>query len=170
MDDLSKFVARQLGINDFSLYSHLPFLLSGAVKIHPKQIKQKADQEKIALTMNEVKLYGYIQAIFNAKPDLAIVIDDYLIVFEAKLTIGFHEVQLNRTRNITEIWANLLYSELGFDNIPSFAIIELGLKRSGPDLSWEELFDVVKSVYTESDRTHIAFSKAVSLPMNYDKF
>jgi hypothetical protein len=64
----------------------------------------------------------------------------------------------------------LLYGELGFHKIPSFAVIELGLKRSEPDLNWEELFDVVKSVYPESDRKHIAFSKAVSLPMNYDKF
>jgi hypothetical protein len=43
---------------------------------------------------------------FNAKPDLAITIDDYLMTFEAKFTEKFDCTQLGRTWKITEAWAS----------------------------------------------------------------
>lgn len=160
MNSLTEFIAeQQLGIVSYRKYSDLPSQLKNPSETHPKQIKLKAEQLKIDLSKDEIKLYGTIQAFFNAKPDLAIVFDNYLIVFEAKLTLNFDEHQLDRTKKIIEIWANLLYGELGFTKIPNYALVKLGLKKYTPDLSWEEIFDEVKRVYTSADRTFIAFSK-----------
>jgi hypothetical protein len=98
-------------------------------------------------------VYKEIQGMFNAKPDLAIVAGDYLVVVEAKLTGNFQEEQMRRTAKIVEVWAKLLYADLGFAAKPCYTVIKLGLAKTGADLTWEELENITRKYYSEHDRT-----------------
>jgi hypothetical protein len=104
MDELTKLIMAQEGVSNCRLYSRLPSKLRDAQDTHPRQIRQKAKD----FTLDETKVYGAMQGMFNAKPDLAITVDDLLISVEAKFTQKFDEVQFRRTQNITNIWAELL--------------------------------------------------------------
>ena len=97
---------------------------------------------------------------FNAKPDLAITIDDLLLTFEAKYTEGFAKVQLDRTWTISEVWASLLYRDLGFERPPAYTVIRLGLAKHNPHLSWQEVLQISREFYAEGDRSLIAFQNA----------
>ena len=50
-------------------------------------------------------------------------------VYEAKYTLGFDEAQLVRTRRIAEVWAELLYEDLGFSDTATVHVRTLGLGR-----------------------------------------
>jgi hypothetical protein len=93
---------------------------------------------------------------------LAITVDNYLIVFEAKFTEQFDEAQLGRTWKIAEVWAShLLYRDLGFENAPAYAVVRLGLSRHNPDLSWYEIMQIAEEYYSENDRSYLAFKNAL---------
>lgn len=104
-----------------------------------------------------------MQGMFNAKPDLVITIDDKLLVFEAKFTEPFDEVQLKRTANITEIWSKLLFNDFGFSTQPVSFIIKLGPRKFNPNISWTEIKNIAKETYGSNDRTLISLTKGVEL-------
>jgi hypothetical protein len=74
----------------------------------------KARELGLPLGQDGARVYGAVQRMFNAKTDLALVLPNCLIVFEAKFTQKFHDVQLRRTGNIADVWATLLHRDLGF--------------------------------------------------------
>lgn len=126
MNDLTKLIMAQEEVRDCRLYSELLSVLCNPRFPHPKQIRQKAKEHGEYLSPNESRVYGAMQAMFNAKPDLAITIDDLLISCEAKFTQNFDDAQLSRTQNITAIWASeLLYRDLGFTSPPKAIVVKI---------------------------------------------
>ncbi len=158
MDDIVRMIMRQECVERCRLYSELPEHLRDRTKTHPKQIKHKAGSQ---LCPEEQRVYGSLQAMFNAKPDLAICLETQLLVYEAKLTLDFDLAQLSRTINIAEVWANLLHSDLGFSSVPSVAVLKLGLSKFSPDISWEFICKIAKTIYPEGDRTGTVLCNAV---------
>jgi len=144
-------------------YSELPEDLRNPRKTHPRQIAWKASTllgERFG--DGERQVYGTLQSMFNAKPDMAITVDGYLIVFEAKLTEPFDEAQLRRTRAIAKVWASdLLCSALGFTSTPAYAVATIGLSKRHPSISWREVYDLAREYYPDSDRTVIALGSAL---------
>jgi len=167
MDDLTKLIIDQEikleNVSDCRLYSQLPEPLSNYEKTHPKQIRQKAIEERVPLNEFESKVFGAIQGMFNAKPDLVITIDNKLLVFEAKFTEPFDAQQIKRTENITEIWATLLYKDFGFKEKPEYSTIKLGAKKFIPHINWTDILDIAKITYNDNDRTRIAIECGVEL-------
>ena len=116
------------------------------------------------MTAVEWQVYGAMQAMFNAKPDFAITIDGYIIVFEVKLTEPFDNRKLRRTYNIAQIWASeVLYKDLGFSSPPSFTVAKLGRSTVNVHVSWEDVLLISQRYYNSNDKSLIAFEKAVSL-------
>ena len=164
MDGLVRLVMAQEDVTDCPLWSELPEVLRDPRRTHPRQIRQKAESEGVDnLGAGFRKVYGALQGIFNAKPDLALVLPDHLLVVEAKLTQDFDHEQLRRTENIAALWASpLLRGELGYLHEPSWSVIRLGAAAHSPDLSWEQLASIAAETWPEGDRSLIAFRSAVS--------
>ncbi len=158
MNRLVEVVMKQEGVQDCRLYENLPSPLNDAHKTHPKQIKQMAGD---VLSSEEKKVYGAIQGMFNAKPDLVICWGEHLWVYEAKFTLDFDRSQLKRTENIANIWASLLYGDIGFKSVPNIRVLTLGFKKFNPDVSWELVAGIAAKVYQKSDNTRIALEKAL---------
>jgi hypothetical protein len=164
MDQLVTLIIAQEKVNnDCRLYSNLGDPLNNPIKTHPKQIRQKADYLKIDLTKNELSVYGALQGMFNAKPDLVLTVDNKLITIEAKFTEKFDDVQLKRTKNITQVWKELLYRELGFNEKPDTYVIKLGASNLNAEISWKDIYTLAKQVYTPEDRSMIAFESGLQL-------
>jgi hypothetical protein len=158
MDELVARVTEHEGLTEVTSYSRLPSDLRTPSLTHPREIRLKGGHR---LTQADVRAYGAIQGMFNAKPDLTVCVGSELIVYEAKFTLGFDAVQLTRTRNIADIWANLLFRDLGFAKPPEVLVKTLGLAKYHPDVSWEEVAEIAESVYPEADRTRRALRNAV---------
>lgn len=163
MDNLTQIIMEQEEVDKCTLYRELPKLLKDIKKTHPKQIRLKADQLGIELARGEKKVYGALQGMFNAKPDLVITIDNLMLVFEAKFTESFDDEQLTRTKNIAQVWASLLYKDLGFDEPPVYTVFKLGAGKYDPEISWLNINDIAKETYPENDRTRIAMQNGVDL-------
>lgn len=153
VDDIIKIIKEQEQIEDCRLYSSLDKSLNDPSTNHPRQIIQKAKEIKYFLSHDENIVYGCLQAYFNAKPDLAIIIDDEIVVYEAKLTLPFDENQLIRTQKITEIWAKLLYLDLGFSSPPKTSVLKLGLEKYNPDISWEKILEFASEILKADDKS-----------------
>ncbi len=170
MNDLTRLIMDQVGVTDCRLFSDLPKPLNNSKQTHPKQIRQKATALGISLNESESRVYGSMQGMFNAKPDLVITIDNLLLVCEAKLTESFDEIQLRRTWNIAQVWATLLYEDFGFNEPPAYALFKLGDALERPDISWEDVLEIAEQTYGCYDRTRIAIKTAVDFlkrhPMN----
>ena len=78
------------------------------------------------------------------------------------MTLDFDREQLRRTNNIAEIWAALLYRDLGFDCPPSVEVRRLGLAKYKPEVSWESVKAIAEEIYPEHDRTRCALSQAAA--------
>jgi|TARA_B100001964_G_C13996595_1_gene493042 hypothetical protein len=159
LDRLVKIVMKQEEIQNCRLYTNLPFPLNDASKTHPSHIKRQAKDE---LSNDEKKVYGAIQGMFNAKPDLVICWDENLWIYEAKFTLNFNRTQLKRTEKIGNVWASLLYNDLGFDRIPNVRVLTLGLQKYNPNVSWEDIASIAAKVYPKSDNTRVALENALN--------
>lgn len=166
VDDIIKIIKEQEHIKDCCSYSSLVNSLNNpspgnsinnSSTSHPRQIKQKAKDNKHFLSHSENIVYGCLQAYFNAKPDLAIIIDDEIVVYEAKFTLPFDEKQLIRTQKITEIWAKLLYRDLGFSSPPKTSVLKLGLEKYNPDISWEKILGLASEILKADDKSLCTF-------------
>jgi hypothetical protein len=158
MDDLVRLIMRQESVEACRVYSELPEDFQDYRKTHPKQIKWKADSQ---LTVGEQVVYGAMQGMFNAKPDLVICLDNKMFVYEAKFTLGFDAEQIGRTRKIAEVWAKLLHSDLGFEHEPNVEMRTLGMSKYAPNISWETISRIAEEVYPADDRTRVALANAV---------
>ena len=164
MDDMVRMIMRQESVHECRLYSELPDDLRNWRKTHPKQIRFKAGKQ---LSSGEQIVYGAMQGMFNAKPDLAICLENTLLVYEAKFTLGFDAEQTARTERIAEVWAKLLYGDIGFENEPGDVQVRtLGLAKFSPDISWEDIGRIAERIYPTGDRTRVALENAVSFATN----
>ncbi|MBN1820756.1 MAG: hypothetical protein JW833_08565 [Prolixibacteraceae bacterium] len=166
MDSITKKVMEHEKISDCRLFSKLPDELNNYLNTHPKQIRQKAERLNIPLSQNEKIVYGAIQGMFNAKPDLVILIDNIMLVCEAKLTQDFDSIQIKRTWNISQVWAEVLYEDLGFTKPPVYTVFKLGANLFNPDINWTNCNEIAKSQYNENDRTRIAIQEGMNLLKN----
>jgi hypothetical protein len=161
MDALVELVREQEQVPEARPYSALPDELRDPGRIHPKQIAQKG-KDRGLLGLNDQRVYGAIQGMFNAKPDLAIVLPSCFILVEAKLTQTFDSAQMARSHRIAEVWSRLLFADLGYVAPPPYAVARLGGAR-GADLTWQEVHELATRTYSECDRTRIALDHAVAL-------
>jgi hypothetical protein len=167
MDRMVKIIKVQQKVSNCRTYSDLPPFLQDYTKTHPNQIKRKAVDNGTLVNPpfsdDEKKVYGVLQAMFNAKPDLAITVDNYLIAIEAKFTQQFDDIQQKRTETIVEVWASdLLHYDLGFDKPPAYTVVKLGLPGRNADVNWDEIYQIARDYYSENDRSSIAFKNALS--------
>jgi hypothetical protein len=163
MDDLTRLIIKQENVNDCRLYSQLPEPLNNIRLTHPKQIRQKATSIGIQLKEGESRVYGAMQGMFNAKPDLVLTVDNFLLVCEAKHTKSFDDEQLKRTWNIAEAWATILYQDLGFTEVPNYTVFKLGGGKFNPHVNWTAIAEIAEKTYNEKDRTRIAIRAGVEL-------
>lgn len=103
-----------------------------------------------------------MQGMFNAKPDLVIIVDNVLLTFEAKFPEPFNPQHLQRTRNISEVCATLLYNDLGIKEPPEYSVVKLGA-RDSPDIGWDDILEIARSTYPEDDRAVIALTSELNL-------
>ena len=160
MDALVEAVVRQENLSEYRRYSEMPSALSDPSRTHPSQIRRKAQNAGVKLSNDEQVLFGAIQGMFNAKPDLAITVADAMVVYEAKYTEPFDTAQLKRTERIAEVWSKVLYRDVGFDDPPHIITAKLGPARFKPDLSWEWIAELAEQTYPPTDRTRIALTNA----------
>ncbi|GHT21733.1 hypothetical protein AGMMS4957_10910 [Bacteroidia bacterium] len=163
MDNLTRLIMNQENIQKCRLFTELPKPLNDIKVTHPNQIIRKANSEHIELSNSENIVYASMQGMFNAKPDLVLIIDDILLVCEAKFTERFDEKQFKRTLNIAEIWSTLLYEDLGFKQPPIYSIFKLGASYFKPEINWTEVIKIAEKTYRENDRTRIAIKAGVEL-------
>jgi hypothetical protein len=160
MDNLVRLVMQQEGVARCRLYSELPDALGDPRKTHPRDIHRKGID---ALSQQEQRVFGAIRGMFNAKPDLAICFGSSMLVYEAKFTLGFTASQIQRTRQIAEVWAELLHHDLKFAEEPRFEVRTLGMSKHSPDASWEQVFRIAQKLYPPDDRSRLAFQNALEL-------
>jgi hypothetical protein len=162
VDDIIKVIKVQENVEDCRNYSELDSGLNNPSKTHPRQIRQKAKEINYNFSKSENKIYGCLQSFFNAKPDLAIILDDEIIAYEAKLTLGFNAIQLERTNKIVEVWSKLLFKDLGYSTIPKYSIKKLGMAKYNPDISWEEIRDIALKVLSSKDKSLITLNSILN--------
>ena len=140
--------SQELGNEEvYTKFADLPESIRDPKQTHPKQIKYKLDELGLLTNLADRNVYGALQGMFNAKPDLAICTGKKLLIYEAKYTCGFDEAQLQRTRNIGNVWAKLLYKDLGIDEQPEIEVYKQGMKRDQPDVSWEKVYMIAQEYW-----------------------
>ena len=162
MGDLVDLVARQEKANSYTPFSELPDVVKNPNRTHPKQIRHKLKSELGQLSESDNSVYGAVQAMFNAKPDLAICTGGDLYIYEAKYTLDFDRDQLQRTKEIGEVWSQLLFRDLGFATTPIVQVKTLGLEKFNPDMSWERVWKLAEQRWGEDDFSTRVFHKVMT--------
>jgi len=164
IDDIVKSIAQKMNfeISTYTSYKDLPDDLNNSSKCHPRQIANKLEKEKgRTWKQNDILLYRKLSQVFTAKPDLLITIGNMLLVFEAKYTLEFDPDQMNLTKMIAEIWADILFMDLGYSKKPAIKVVALGkkneTKKQPIKASWEVIKDSVVKIYPANDLTRKAF-------------
>lgn len=103
MTDLVELVARQEKVASHTPFQELPDAIKDPKSTHPKQIRFKLKDVCGELPESDNAVYGAVQGMFNAKPDLAVCSGGDLYIYEAKYTLGFDRDQLQRTANIGQV-------------------------------------------------------------------
>jgi len=161
LDKVVKNIMKQEEKSNCRFYSELNSELNNPLKTHPKQIRQKASALNLSLNEDEKIVYGALQGMFNAKPDMAIFLDDIILVYEAKLSLDFDKEQIRRTNNIVNIWAEILYNDLGYNKKPKFKVFKLGLEKYKPDISWEKIIEILSDNLPAHDKSLHSIKMAV---------
>jgi hypothetical protein len=135
---------------------------------HPSRIKYNFKGDFNKLSPEKKDFYNTLQGVFNAKPDIAITVDNVLLVGEAKLTEPFTKNQLVLTKIITQVWAELLYKNLGFDKPPKYKVFKLGKTNTcrtkiTSDISWTDVLRIAEGCYPVNDRSLIALKDGTKL-------
>ena len=162
VEALCECLADQNSVYDYTKFSDLPEDLRNGRKTHPRQLRKKMSDRKLLEKEGDATVYGALQALFNAKPDLAICNGRHLLVVEAKYTLDFDLDQLRRTRSIAKIWSQLLYNDLGFDTAPDIRMYTLGLSKYEPDLTWEFVYEVARDLWGDDDFSVKVLSKVLA--------
>jgi hypothetical protein len=73
----------------------------------------------------------------------------------------FEREQMERTEQIGEVWAKLLYKDLGFELEPTVLVRTLGLAKTSPDISWERVYRIAENYWGKDDFSLKALSRAL---------
>ncbi|QSQ26460.1 hypothetical protein JY651_16670 [Pyxidicoccus parkwayensis] len=172
MDALVQLVAQGRPCTPWSMLSAV---LRDPKQTHPGQVCMKADRLSLGvgpsgtvpgseLDAQNRAVYGALQGVFSAKPDLALVLPSHLIAFEAKLTGDFDDAQLERTGLLARLWASpLLRGYLGYSTSPSVSVARIGDEGTQAALTWQELHRIAAERYPPEDRTRIALGAVLDL-------
>jgi len=172
MSELVELVARQENVDNHTPFPKLPDAIKNPGRTHPKQIRFKLKDEWGELPESDDAVYGAVQGMFNAKPDLAICDGDTLYVYEAKFTEKFDLDQIHRTGMIAAVWSALLYTDLGFNSPPRISLRALGLEDKMPPavrheveqfVTWGSIPEIAESVWAASDFSLQVLSKVKDL-------
>ncbi len=157
LSNVCNLIAIQEEVNDnYTPFSELkPDVLRNPRYTHPKQIAYKLREFGSLMKVGDHKVYAALQGMFNAKPDLVICVDNTLYIYEAKYTMSFDERQLERTAKIGDVWAKLLYRDLGFEFEPAVKVRKLGLSDKDRSqfrfTSWAEVYDIANAHWKGDD-------------------
>lgn len=163
MDDLCELIARQNQIESYTHFADLPDSIKDPSQTHPKQIRFKLRDMWRLNSVSDQVVYGSLQGMFNAKPDLVVCIGSDLVVYEAKYTSAFEAEQMQRTKHIGEVWATLLYTDLGFESKPTVSVRTLGMASASPDISWERVYEIAVKHWGEADFSVAVLSKVLAV-------
>ncbi len=163
MTELVELVAQQEQVANHTPFQKLPDVIKDPCRTHPKQIRFKLKDEYGELSESDNAVYGAVQGMFNAKPDLVVCTDEGVYIYEAKYTMPFDEEQLRRTCAIGEVWGKLLFPDLGQAGPFEPKVMKLGLDRYGPDISWTQVHSIAESVWGGDDFSVKVFEKAVAV-------
>lgn len=162
MSRLVQLVAKQHSLEDHTPFCDIPDELKDPWRTHPKDLGGKfLKRHGSYLKKDDRQLYGLIQAYFGAKPDLAVCLENEIVVYEAKFTESFNEHQIRRAALIAEVWAELLYCDLGYQSPPDVTVKRLGLEKYSPEISWEKVAVVAHEILGAEDKTSKALKLAV---------
>ena len=165
MNELCALIARQNGVKSYTNFLDLPEKINNHKQTHPRQIHFKLKDMGWLKSEGDHVVYGNLQAMFNAKPDLLICYGSNLVVYEAKYTSGFSEEQMTRTKKIGCVWKKLFFRDLGFTAEPSLSVRTLGMacREHEPDISWEKIYNIALRRWGESDFSVAALSKVIAV-------
>jgi hypothetical protein len=166
LNNVCELIAAQEKVsNNYTPFSKLePFELRTPRETHPRQIAYKLKEIGALRMPGDGKVYGALQGMFNAKPDLVICVDNTMYIYEAKYHMPFDELQLERTKKIGQVWAELLHRDLGFDSKPKVEVRMLGLKKDKPQegvsryrfISWEKVLKIAKKQWNPTNKDWVA--------------
>ena len=162
MNNLCDLIARQNKVKSYTLFMNLPGNIKNPQKTHPRQIRSKLIGMGLLKSEGDQVVYGNLQAMFNAKPDLVVCNGPDLVVYEAKYKSGFGNEQMERTKKIGCVWKKLLYRDLGFATEPSLSVRKLGMASQQPDIAWEKVYDIAVNHWGENDFSVAVLSKVLS--------
>jgi len=163
MDDLCELIARQNNVMSYTHFPLLPDFIQNPNKTHPKQIRFKLEDKGLLNSEGDQVVYGNLQAMFNAKPDLVVCNGSDLVVYEAKYTSKFKTEQMELTEKIGCVWKKLLFGDLGFSSEPFLSVKKLGMASESPDISWEEVYHIAAKHWGENDYSVAVLSKVFSV-------
>lgn len=171
LNNVCELIATQEEVSDnYTPFCELkPELLLNPRKTHPKQIAYKLKEIGALRKPGDDKVYGALQGMFNAKPDLVICVDNTMYIYEAKYYMPFDVLQLERTKKIGQVWAELLHRDLGFASKPQVEVRMLGLHKHKPQpeasryrfTSWEEVITIALKTWNETDYSMKVLSKII---------
>lgn len=72
LDDLCELIARQNQIESYTHFADLPDSIKDPSQTHPKQIRFKLRDMGRLKSVSDQLVYGSLQGMFNAKPDLVV--------------------------------------------------------------------------------------------------
>jgi len=148
---LCELTAEQRGIDMYTRFADLPEDICSQHKTHPRQIAWKLKERGLLTADADAAVYGALQGLFNAKPDLVICEGETLWVYEAKFTQKFDDKQMQRTREIADIWACLLHRDLGFSDSPAVEVRRLGLRPEESDITWKDVCGIARGFWNADD-------------------
>jgi hypothetical protein len=131
--------------------------------IHPS--KYADEVEKFSRDEQDILFYREFSALFNAKPDLLIVVRDKMLWFEAKFWVAFSSIQLQRTRNTAILCSSDLFEKY-FSRKESIIVL-LGSERRHKKaqsfdftrfLSWEKCLEVSLKLLPNGEHNYTSMS------------
>lgn len=163
MDNLCELIARQNQVQSYTSFGNLPNSIIDPDQTNPRQISFKLKKMGGLESVGDRVVYSRLQSMFNAKPDLVICTGSTLVVYEVKYTSPFKARQMHMTERIAEVWATLLYTDLGFESVPAVSVKTLGMASVSPDMSWERVYRIAAKHWVETDFSVAVLSKVLAV-------
>lgn len=174
MIKLTELVARKLRVASYTPFGKLlPEDLQDFDKTHPRQILMKLKKQDAPVTEYDEQVYEKIQSLFSAKPDLLVSCSGKFYVYEAKFCLGFTDSQLALTELIAKVWKEMLFNDLGYEQIPDYELRVLGLQENIESLneknqpayqgsSWEAVRQIAQEFLPENDFSRMAIERRLA--------
>lgn len=162
MSSLVNLIAKQNSLENYTPFDHLPDELKDPLQTNPEVIAVKFKKKfQYRMCQDDCLLYGIVRRCFRAKPDLAVCLENEVLIYEAKFNRVFNQEQLQNIAIIGKVWSELLFRDLGFKSPPKVKVMRLGFEKNTPDVSWEKIALVAHEILGGGDKTSRALKLAV---------